>query len=80
MCSVLYALVHSLLPSVLPHYSQQLASRAKGGFIIAVQLQPERKMGYRFRQEQTEKGSERVSAQGKCLKLNKIKKPRRKQL
>lgn len=42
MCSVLYALVDSLLTSVLLHYSQQSASRTKGSFIITVQLQPER--------------------------------------
>lgn len=55
MCSVLDALVDSLLTSVLLHYSQQSDSRTKGSFIIAVQLQPERKKGYRPREQQTVK-------------------------
>ena len=79
MRSVLYALVDSLLTSMLPCYSQQLASRTRGSFIIAVQLQPERKVGYRFREEQTEKVNVHVCAHVKFLKHNKIKKPRRKQ-
>jgi len=42
---VLYAIADFLLTLVLPRYFQQSASRTKGSFIIAVQLQPERKMG-----------------------------------
>lgn len=71
--------VDSSLTLVLPHYSQQSASRTKGSFIIAVQLHPEREMGYGFREEQTEKASGHVCARVKYLKHNKMEKLRRKQ-